>query len=168
MARARRPETEQEEGPPRRRWGRALLWLAVIVIVAVAVLAVSFAADDRTDPLAQEPNDVAALCAAAEPFDTFNRLDLDATGVDRLRSLQSAASELAALSPAPIAADFAAVENALGNVAAVVESLAPDDPNALTRVTESFAIELGTIAPQADEAAAYIDRWCAPVTTEPG
>ena len=35
------------------------------------------------------------------------------------------------------------MENALGNVAAVVESLAPDDPNALTRVTESFAIETG-------------------------
>jgi hypothetical protein len=139
-----------------------------VVLVAVA-LVVSFAGDDDDQVVTEEPADVAVFCLAAEPFDSFDRLDLDAGAAGDLRELQVAADGMAAQSPDPIAQDLAAVNDALQNVIEVVEGLSPDDPEALAKVTEAFDVELGAVDEQADEAAAYIRRWCgATLVDEPG
>ena len=73
------------------------------------------------------------------------------------------ATQLGSLSPATIDDDFAAVADALDNVAGAINAIPGDDPADLAVVTQKLDDELGAVSEQADQAAAYIERWCGPL-----
>jgi hypothetical protein len=87
---------------------------------------------------------------------------LSAGGAGRLRELRAIAIELAAMSPPPVADDLEAVADALERVAVTVESVPDDDPQGIVVITDALDRELGAVAEEGDDAAAYIDRWCEP------
>jgi len=161
--RRRASETTAEPDRPRRRWGRALLWIALVAALAVGALAVSFSAEDSRDAIAEPPFDTDVFCLTAARFGEFRQLDLDTgAGADQLRGLQTVAQQLATLSPAPIADDLGAVRQALQNVEGVVRAIPADDPDTIGIVTTALDEELALVSEQADEVASYIERWCGP------
>jgi hypothetical protein len=161
--RKRAIEAAAEADRPRRRWGRALLWIALVAALAVAALAVSFSAEESRDATAEPPFDTAVFCLTAARFGEFRELDLDTgAGTEQLRGLQTVAQQLATLSPAPIADDLDAVRQALQNVEGVVQAIPADDPDAIGIVTTALDEELALVAEQADEVASYVERWCGP------
>lgn len=167
----RKRETEDltPVDPPSRRWGRALIWLAVIVALGAGALVVSYAAEDRRDAMAEPPFDTDVFCLTAARFGEFRELDLDGGGgAEQVRALQTVARQLGTLSPEPIAEDLNAVGEALQNVVGVVEAVPADEPDAIAIVTQTFDEQLGSVSEQADEAAAYIERWCGPPASSDG
>jgi len=151
-------------GQPPRRWGRALLWLGLLLALVAVAVVVSFAAEDDDDPLAQPPIDEPTFCSTAERFDSVPELDFSSTGLDELRELRTVALQLAALSPEPIAEDLAAVGDALQRVVDTIQDIPPDDPAGVSLIAQSLDRELGSVSEEANEAAAYRERWCGPRT----
>jgi hypothetical protein len=153
---------------PRRRWGRALLWIGLIGVLVVGAFAVSVAVDrkDQTDSehiMAAAPVDTDIFCQTAARFSSFDQIDLASGGADQVAGLATVATQLESLSPATIDDDFAAVSDALNHVAGAVNAIPRDDPAGLGVVTQKLDEELGAVSDQANQAADYIGRWCGPL-----
>lgn len=151
-----------EPDRPRRRWGRALLWVGAIAVLVVGAFLISYAAEDDTDVLAEPPADTDVFCQTAIRFQSFDEINLEG-GSQQLKDLRVVAVQLGTLSPTAIQEDFAAVGDALQNVATAVDAIPADDPAGLAVVTQKLDEELGLVSEQADEAASYIERWCGPL-----
>jgi hypothetical protein len=153
---------------PRRRWGRALLWIGLIGLLVVGAIAASLVFDDNLSPdelMGEPPVDTDVFCQTAARFSSFDHLDMASGGADQLAALAAVATQLGSLSPKTIDDDFSAVSDALNNVSGAVNAIPDDDPAGLAVVTQKLDDELGAVSQQADQAAAYIERWCGPLDT---
>jgi hypothetical protein len=139
-----------------------LLWVGAIAVLVLGAFLISYAAEDRKDVQAEPPVDTDVFCQTAARFQSFTEIDLETGGSDQLKGLRLVATQLGSLSPTAIQKDFAAVGGALQNVASAVDAIPADDPAAIGVVTQKLDDELSQISEQADEAAAYIERWCGP------
>lgn len=164
------PSANAEAEPlPPRRWGRGLLWLGLIaVLVGVAIVVSIVVADPSQDDTDTAPLVADQFCTEAASFRAFDALHLEEDGAAQLRDLSLSARRLASLAPAAIAKDLDDVAEAFERVAQAVDQVPADESDRLAIVTQRLDEELAGVNDQADEAGAYIDRWCGPVaTTEP-
>jgi hypothetical protein len=153
---------------PARRWGRALLWIGIIGVLVVGAIVASVAVEhkNQTDSehvMAEAPVDTDVFCQTAARFSSFDHIDMASGGADQLAGLAVVATQLETLSPATIDHDFAAVSDALNNVADAVSAIPGDDPAGLAIVTQKLDDELGAVSEHANQAADYIERWCGPL-----
>jgi hypothetical protein len=138
-----------------------LIVVLVGVAVAVSIVVRDPADDDRnTAPLASEQ-----FCGEASSFRSFDSLHLEDDGAAQLRDLSTSARRLASLAPPTIARDLDDVAQAFELVAQSVDQVPADDPDRLEIVTQRLDEELAGVKDQADEAGAYLDKWCGPIPT---
>lgn len=162
---------DQPPAPSRKRLvDRGLFWLALVIVVALGALAVSFLAEKEDVADAGPPRDILAFCTAAKNLSELPEPSI-AVGEPStdLRNLQLALDELAAQAPGSVAASIQRVNDALTPVIALAEQPSNGDPEALQRVTELLDSQSAAVADDDAAVSAYIERNCGfdPAAQEP-
>lgn len=142
---------------------RGLFWLALVVVLAGAGLALSFLAEDQpsTAASASPPHDIVAFCSRARDLSEVPdpHLELGQPATD-YRSLQAALAALAPEAPSSIATLLERVRQSFDPVIAQAELPSDGDPDALSRVSALLDAQSRAVAHDGAEIAAYIQQNC--------
>lgn len=148
---------------------RGLFWLALVVVLAVVALTVSFLAEDE-DPdadAAPAPGSPAAFCLAAQSVADVPAPDVEVgETADGFRAYNVSLARLAAEAPDVVASRIDVIVDSFDAVIEVIELPDGDGVDAVQAVTDALDAQAAAIAPEVEYLDAYVLENCGFSLTE--